>query len=91
VDTPGTSETKRGLLLRRHGVAVLLASATLLWGAGFFQIEDGRVPLLDRGGVVAALASEAGSSATMERLRISAMQGARRGSGGERPGPPPRA
>jgi hypothetical protein len=66
----GTGETRRELSLRRHGVAAFLVSASLLWGAGFAQIEDGRVapPL---GGVVAAVASEAESSSASERLRNS--------------------
>ncbi|MDX6609461.1 MAG: hypothetical protein QOF85_1386 [Solirubrobacterales bacterium] len=87
MSTLGTSETKRSLLLRRHGIAVFFASASLLWGVGFAQLGDGRLPSFDRN-VVAALASEADSSAAAERLRTSAMQGAPRHPGGERPGPP---
>jgi hypothetical protein len=89
MNTPGTGEARRGHLLRRHGVAVFLTSVLLLWGAGFARMEDGSIPTLDRGGVVAALASEAGSSTVAERLRVSAMQGTRRHPGGKRPGPPP--
>ena len=68
---PGTGETRRELSLRRHGIAAFLVSASLLWGAGFAQMEDGRVapPL---GGIVAAVASEAESNSTSERLRNSA-------------------
>jgi hypothetical protein len=51
--------------------------------------QGGGIPTLDRGGVVAALASEAGSSVVAERLRTSARQGAQRLPGGKRPGPPP--
>jgi hypothetical protein len=57
---------------------VILTGASLLWGAGFAQMENGRVPPLDRGAVVTALASEAGTSAATERLRTSAMHSARR-------------
>ncbi len=45
-------------------------------GVGFAQVEDGRSPAVD-GNVVAALASDADSSADAERLRTSATQGAR--------------
>jgi hypothetical protein len=87
VNTPGTSETRHGLWLRRHGIAVFLTSVSLLWGAGFVQMEDGSLPSFDRSGVAAAFASDAGSSETSERLRTSAKQGARYRSGGEQPGP----
>ena len=65
----GTGEARRGLSLR-HGIAAFLVGASLLWGAGFAQVEDGRVarPL---GAVVAAVASEAESSSASERLRNS--------------------
>jgi hypothetical protein len=74
VSTPGTSETRRESLLRKHAVALLLAAVLLLWGAGFAPLKDGRVLPLDRGGVVVALASEAGSSTAAERLRTAATQ-----------------
>jgi hypothetical protein len=41
-------------------------------------MDDGSAPPPGQGSVVAALASEAGSSATTERLRVSAARGARR-------------
>lgn len=67
----GTGETRRGLTLKRHGVAAFLISASLLWGAGFAQVEDGRAtPTL--AGMVAAVAAEAESSSASERLRNSA-------------------
>jgi hypothetical protein len=76
VNILGASETRCGLLLRRHGIAAFLVGASLLWGGGFAQVEDGRSASID-GNVVAALASDADSSADAERLRISATQGAR--------------
>ncbi|MDX6601355.1 MAG: hypothetical protein QOF13_557 [Solirubrobacterales bacterium] len=58
---------------------MFFASALLLWGVGFAQLDDGRLPSVDRN-VVAALAAEADSSAAAERLRASAMHGAKRHS-----------
>jgi hypothetical protein len=68
---PAKSKARSGVILRRHGIAAFLAGASLLWGAGFAQIEDGQGarPL---GGIVAAVASEAESITTSERQRNSA-------------------
>lgn len=88
MDALGTSEAKRHLLTRRHTIAALVISALLLWPAGLAHLEDGRIPSLDQGAVVAALASEADSSSTAERLRSLAMHGAKRGSPNQ-PGSPP--
>jgi hypothetical protein len=77
VNTLGTSETRRALRLRRYGIAVILTGASLLWGVGFAQMENGRLPPLDRASVTTALASEAGSGAASERMRVSAMHNAR--------------
>ena len=66
----GRGETRRELSLRRHGVAAFLVSASLLWGAGFAQVEDGRAAL-PLAGMVAAVASEAEASSASERLRNS--------------------
>jgi hypothetical protein len=89
VKVPGATETKRGLLGRRHCVAAFLVAALLLSGAGFAWLEDGGIPTLDRGGVVAALAADAGSSLDSDRMRTAATRGAERRPGSGRPGPPP--
>jgi hypothetical protein len=65
-------------VIRRHGVTALLTAIALMWGAGISQMEDGRVPPLDRPAVITTLASEAGSSATAERIRASATPSAKR-------------
>jgi hypothetical protein len=77
VNTPGTSETRSAHRLRRYGVAAILTSASLLWGAAFAQLENGHVPPLYRASVTTALASEAGSGAASERMRVRAMHNAR--------------
>jgi hypothetical protein len=50
-------------------------------------MADGSIPRLDRGGVVTALAAEAGSSTATERLRTSAMHGVRLNSRRQSAGP----